>query len=152
MLKTMRKTLILTVSLLSVVILAITGCQKTDKDATGRLVVHITDAPFPINLIEEATVTVTKVEVRNDSESDDHSFLTIFEGSRVFNILELRNGVMEELVDVEIPEGSYNLIRIYVEDAGIVVKDHGSYSVKVPSGSQTGIKMFIKPSLRCREV
>ena len=144
----MRKTLILTACVLSVVILAITGCQKTDKDGTGRLLVHITDAPFPINLIEKATVTITKVEVRNDAESEEHPFLTIFEGSKEFNLLELRNGVMEELVDVEIPAGSYNLIRIYVEDAGIVVMDHESYSVKVPSGSQTGIKMFIKPSLQ----
>jgi len=146
--KTMRKTLILTATLLSIVILAFTGCQKTDKDGTGRLLVHITDAPFPINLIEEATVTLTKVEVRSDAESEEHPFLTIFEGSKEFNLLELRNGVMEELVDVEIPAGSYNLIRIYVEEAGIVVMDHESYSVKVPSGTQTGIKMFIKPSLQ----
>ena len=113
----MRKTLILTASLLSVVILAITGCQKTDKDGTGRLLVHITDAPFPIDLIDEANVTVTKVEVRNDGESDENSFITIYEGSKDFNLLELRNGEMEELVDVEIPVGSYNLIRIYVEKA-----------------------------------
>jgi hypothetical protein len=144
----MRKNLVFTASLLSIVILSITGCQKTDKDTTGRLIVNITDAPFPIDMIEEASVTVTKVEVRNDAESDEHPFITIFEGSKEFNLLELRNGVMEELVDVEIPAGSYNLIRIYVENAGIVVKDHESYSVKVPSGSQTGIKMFVQPSLQ----
>jgi len=144
----MKSSLILTSFLLSIVILTFTGCQKADGDSTGRLIVNITDAPFPIEMIEEATVTVTKVEVRSDAESDEHSFITIFEGSKEFNLVELRNGVMEELVDVEIPAGSYNLVRIYVEDAGIVVRDHGSYSVKVPSGSQTGIKLFIKPSLQ----
>lgn len=144
----MKRNLILISFLLSIVILTFTGCQKVNGDSTGRLLVHITDAPFPIEMIEEATVTVTKVEVRSDAESDEHSFITIFEGSKEFNLLELRNGVMEELVDVEIPAGSYNLVRIYVEDAGIVVRDHGSYSVKVPSGSQTGIKLFIKPSLQ----
>jgi hypothetical protein len=144
----MKRNLILISFLLSIVILTFTGCQKVNGDSTGRLVVHITDAPFPIEMIEEATVTVTKAEVRSDAESDEHSFITIFEGSKEFNLLELRNGVMEELVDVEIPAGSYNLVRIYVEDAGIVVMNHGSYSVKVPSGSQTGIKLFIKPSLQ----
>jgi hypothetical protein len=144
----MKSSLILTAFLLSIVVLTFTGCQKADGDSTGRLIVTITDAPFPINMIEEATVTVTKLEVRSDAESDEHPFTTIFEGSKEFNLLELRNGVMEELVDVEIPAGSYNLLRIYVEDAGIVVRDHGSYSVKVPSGSQTGIKLFIKPSLQ----
>ena len=144
----MKSSLILTAFLLSIVALTFTGCQKADGDSTGRLIVKITDAPFPIEMIEEATVTVIKVEVRNDAESDEHPFITIFEGSKEFNLMELRNGVMEELVDVEIPAGSYNLVRIYVEDAGIVVRDHGSFSVKVPSGSQTGIKLFIKPSLQ----
>jgi hypothetical protein len=144
----MKRNMILIPILLVSVLLAFTGCEKIDNDSTGRLIVHITDAPFPIKMIEEATVTVTKVEVRSDAESNEHPFTTIFEGSKEFNLLELRNGVMEELVDVEIPAGSYNLVRIYVEDAGIVVRDHGSYSVKVPSGSQTGIKLFIKPSLQ----
>ena len=144
----MKSSLILTAFLLSIVALTFTGCQKADGDSTGRLIVNITDAPFPIEMIEEATVTVTKVEVRNDAESDEHPFITIFEGSKESNLMELRNVVMEELVDVEIPAGSYNLVRIYVEDAGIVVRDHGSFSVKVPSGSQTGIKLFIKPSLQ----
>jgi hypothetical protein len=37
---------------------------------------------------------------------------------------------------------------VYVEEAGIVVKEHVSFSMKVPSGSQTGIKMFVHPSLK----
>jgi hypothetical protein len=143
----MKKTLILTASLLSIVILFFMGCQKTE-DTTGRLSIQVTDSPFPLDFIEEASVTITKVELRKDTDSDDHPFITVYEGSKEFNLLDLRNGVVEELVDVEIPAGSYNLMRIYVEDAGIVVRDHGSYSVKVPSGSQTGIKMFVAPSLQ----
>lgn len=108
----------------------------------------ITDSPFPIDLIDEANVTITKVEVRNADESEEGPFLTLFEGSREFNLIELRNGVMEELVDMEIPSGNYNLIRIYVENASIAVKDYDTYSVKVPSGSQTGVKVFIEPSLK----
>jgi len=144
----MKKKLITLGSVLSFVFLTFMGCQDNSSDGTGRLSIKITDAPFPIDYIEEATVTITKVELRSETESEDHPFITVFEGSKKFNLLDLRNGVVEELVDVEIPAGSYNLIRIYVEDAGIVVKDFGSYSVKVPSGSQTGIKMFIGPSLQ----
>jgi len=148
----MKKTLILTVSLLSIVFLSFMGCQKTG-DSTGRLSILVTDAPFPVDFIEEVTVTITRVELRKDAESDDtesdeNPFITVFEGSETFNLLDLRNGVVQQLAEVEVPAGSYNLIRIYVEDAGIVVKDYGSYSLKVPSGSQTGIKMFIKPSLQ----
>jgi len=144
----MKKTLILTASLLSIVILFFMGCQKTE-DTTGRLSIQVTDAPFPIDFIEEATVTITKVELRKDTDSEDHPFITVYEGSKKFNLLDLRNGEVEELVNVEIPVGSYNLMRIYVGDAGIVLKEElGSYSVKVPSGSQTGIKMFVNPPLQ----
>ncbi|MEN8202637.1 MAG: DUF4382 domain-containing protein [Bacteroidota bacterium] len=144
----MKKNLILTASVLSIVLLILSGCQETGGDSTGRLSIKVTDAPFPVDFIEEASVTITKVELRQDMESEENPFITVFEGSKEFNLLDLRNGVVEELVDVEIPAGSYNLMRIYVENAGIVVKEYGSYSVKVPSGSQTGIKMFIAPSLQ----
>ncbi len=129
-------------------LLYFTGCQKVDSDQTGRIIVKITDAPFPIDWIDEAGVTITRVEVRNEDESDDKPFLTLFEGSMEFNLLDLRNGVTADLIDMEIPVGNYNLIRIYVENASISVKDFDTYRVKVPSGSQTGIKVFIKPSLK----
>ena len=120
----MKRNLILVVSFLGLVFLAFTGCEKIDKDSTGRLVVNISDAPFPINMIEEATVTVTKVEVRKDSEGDENPFITIFEGTEEFNLLELRNGVMKELVDVEVPAGSYNLVRIYAQTMGKFAEMH----------------------------
>ena len=130
-------------------LLFLAGCeQHIDEPAgEGRLVVKITDAPFPIDMIEEANVTITKVEIRSDNDTTGYPFITLFEGSEGFNLLELRNGVTAELVDMEIPAGEYNLIRLYVEDASLTVKDHGTHSVKVPSGAQTGIKIFVKPSL-----
>jgi len=124
------------------------GCQEIANNQTGRIVVKITDEPFPIELIEEASVTITKVEIRNEQESEENPFITLFEGSETFNLIELRNGLMAEFLDLEIPVGNYNQIRIYVENASIAVKDYETYSVKVPSGSQTGVKMFIKPSLK----
>lgn len=142
------------VAILGLFLALFSGCQEVSNDQSGRIVVKITDAPFPIDLIEEANVTITKVEIRNEDESEEgeegeeSSFITIFEGSEEFNLIELRNGVMAELIDMEIPAGNYNLIRIYVENASIAVKDYETYSVKVPSGSQTGIKMFVKPSLK----
>jgi hypothetical protein len=143
----MKKTLILIVSALSIVLLSFTGCQKTGE-ATGHLSILVTDAPFPLDMIDEATVTITKVELRQEGETEEYPFITIWEGSEEFNLLELRNGVMEELAEVEVPAGSYNLLRIYVDKAGIVVANKATYSLKVPSGSQTGIKMFVAPSLQ----
>lgn len=143
----MKKTLILLASALSIVLLSFTGCQKTGE-ATGHLSILVTDAPFPSDMIDEATVTITRVELRQEGEAEEDPFITVWEGSEKLNLLELRNGVIKELANVEVPAGTYNLIRVYVDKAGIVVKDAGSYSLKVPSGSQTGIKMFVAPSLQ----
>ncbi|MEN8156536.1 MAG: DUF4382 domain-containing protein [Bacteroidota bacterium] len=126
------------------------GCQQLDnnQDGPGRLVVKITDAPLPIDMVEAANVTITKVEIRSVVDTAGYPFITLFEGSREFNLLELRNGITAELVDMEVPAGDYNLIRLYVDSASITVKDHGTYEAKVPSGAETGIKLFIEPSLQ----
>jgi hypothetical protein len=59
----------------------------------------------------------------------------------------LRNGLTADLIEMEIEAGSYDLIRLYVDDPSISVKDHDTFKLKVPSGSQTGIKIFIHPDL-----
>jgi hypothetical protein len=130
-------------------VLIFNGCSKTNDDGNGRLVVKVTDAPFPINLIESATVTITKVEIRKagDCISDGNPFIVVWEGSETFNLLELRNGLVEELLDIEIPQGEYDLVRLYVDEASLKIKDGENFNVKVPGGHQTGIKLFISPGL-----
>jgi hypothetical protein len=140
------------------------SCED-NHDQTGTIIVRITDAPFPIELISEASVTITKVQIRaadpleegsaatdaeggSTGDTDGSPFITLYEGSYKTNLLELRNGVTAELASSEVAAGEYNLVRIYVENASITVKDQGTYMVKVPSGSQTGIKVFIKPGLK----
>jgi hypothetical protein len=115
----------------------------------GRLVVKVTDAPFPMDIIESAEVTINKVEIRKvgDGIDDGNPFIVISEEPMTFNLLELRNGVVAELLDMEMPEGSYDLIRLYVEEASLKVKEGGDYNLKIPSGAQTGIKVFIKNGL-----
>jgi len=128
--------------------LVFAGCDKTN-DGNGRLVVNITDAPFPVDMVESAEVTITKLEIRKagDGISDECPFEVIWEGSEIFNLLDLRNGVVAGLLDIEIPAGEYDLLRLYVDEASLKVKDGESYTVKVPGGRQTGIKIFISPGL-----
>lgn len=142
----MKKFVIFTLSLFLLVVFA--GCDKSSEErGTGTLSVKVTDAPFPIDMVESATVTITKVELRKagDGISDGNPFIVIFEDTITFNLLELRNGVVDDLLEIEIPEGKYNLMRLYVEEASLKVKDGETYKVKVPSGQQTGIKIFVKP-------
>ena len=85
-------------------IVLISGCNKTNDNGPGRLVINVTDSPFPINFVEYATVTISKVEIRKAGgcDCDDNPFLVVLEDTITFNLLELRNGIVEKLLDEEI--------------------------------------------------
>jgi hypothetical protein len=143
----MKKTILIMMA--AVAIILAPSCNKSDSDGMGRLVVTVTDAPFPMDIIESAEVTINKVEIRKvgDGIDDGNPFIVISEEPMTFNLLELRNGVVAEFLDMEIPEGTYDLVRLYVEEASLKVKEGGDYNLKIPSGAQTGIKVFIKNGL-----
>jgi len=149
----MKKAYVFIGAVLGLFIIFSSGCQDVindqGNDGQGRLLIKLTDAPFPIDMIDSATVYISKVEVRkfSDGEQEGYPFITVLEEPVEFNLLDLRNGVMADLVNLEIEAGSYDLIRLYVEDASLKVKEGEKYSIKVPSGQQTGIKIFMEPAL-----
>lgn len=131
------------------------GCNeiRTGNDM-GRVVLKVTDAPFDIGNIESALVTITKIELRKagDGISDGNPFILLSEDTITLDLIDLRNGVTETLLDMEIPTGTYDLVRLYVDEAGLKLKDSEEiHRVKVPSGSQTGIKIFLRPALEVSE-
>ena len=142
-----------------VAVFAVASCEDNMNDDlspgadTGKLTVTMTDAPLNIDLVEEANVTITKIEARQvveeEAEADTgNPFITLYNQTETYNLLELRNGVTETLVDMEIPTGDYDLIRLYVDEASLTLTNGQTYDVKVPSGSETGIKVFIDPEIQ----
>lgn len=149
--------------LLLLLIGMVSGCStdgNTMGEDQGRLVVRLTDAPFPYSSVAEANVTVFKIEARlkdgtAEEESEgmgpimegDSPFVTLMEEEIPVNLLDLTNGITEKLADLEVPAGSYDLIRVYVKGVNVVLADDTTHDLKVPSGEQTGIKVFIRPDL-----
>ncbi|WP_297692034.1 DUF4382 domain-containing protein [uncultured Eudoraea sp.] len=147
--------------LFPIIILALlffSACSEDLNTAsdTGRLTVQLTDAPFPYELISEANVTIYKIDARykgdsmegeENDEDENKSFIVLMEEERDVNLIDLTNGITETLVDMDVPTGSYDLIRIYVKGVNVVLTNGSTFNLKVPSGEQTGIKVFIKPSL-----
>ncbi len=144
----------------------ISSCTDNNDSNSGygQLNIQLTDAPFPHDMVAEANVTIFKIDARYkgdielnaqaiDStdvtiETDSgKSFIVLMEDEIQVNLLELTNGVTKNLVDMDIPTGSYDLMRVYVKGVNIVLKDSTTYNLKVPSGAQSGIKVFIKPEL-----
>ncbi|MGB5371851.1 MAG: DUF4382 domain-containing protein [Flavobacteriaceae bacterium] len=173
----MKSRLLLSIALASILIFVGCTDSNDSASDMGRLTVLLTDAPFPSDLVTEANVTVYKIEARykgsaslaqdmenvEEEESNDDStegthgddmeedegakFITIMETEYTVNLLDLRNGVTAKLAELDVPEGIYDLLRVYVKGVNVVLKDGTEFELNVPSGSQTGIKIFIKPAL-----
>jgi len=137
-----------------------TSCTQNDSEGTGgkgTLSLLLTDAPFPSDLVESTLVTIDKIEIRSTTtatvtttEEDNASQYTVlYEGEgKVFDLLDLQNGITEELANVDLDPGSYDLIRMHVTKAEVVLKDdHGTFDLKIPSGYTSGIKIKITPEL-----
>ena len=131
-------------------ILFFSGCEKEKEkeiSSQGHLVIKITDDPINPDLIESVTVTITKLEARRTDTVSDYPFITLMDDPVNVDLFALRNGLVDTLVNLDVPAGSYDLVRIYVQDAKIGIKDMLDFDLKVPGGSQTGIRVFIKPQL-----
>lgn len=126
------------------------ACSKNTSGDTGRIVLKVTDDPFDISYVESATVTITKIELRKagDGMQDGNEFIMLSDVPVTVNLIDLRNGLTETLLNLDIPEGNYDLVRLYVDEAGLKLKGFADpYTVKVPGGSHSGIKIFIEPAI-----
>jgi hypothetical protein len=134
--------------------LALIGCIKDENmipGSKGRLNVYLTDAPFPIGLVENAYVTIDRVEVRQrletEGDDDEGSFIVIADGSQEFDLIKLTNGITTQLGTIDLEPGNYDMIRLHVTDARIILTDGSEYDLKIPSGSSSGLKIKIQPGI-----
>lgn len=80
-------------------------------------------------------------ENENDNESHDGGFVTVFEGERELNLLDLRNGRVDLLADADVPAGHYDQMRLVVTRGVLTLTDGRVFDLRVPSGSSSGIKL-----------
>ena len=132
---------------------------------TGTLALSLTDAPSVD--FQAVYVTIERVEVHlggNEASQNNWQAITPPEFGvtgfvkKTYNLLELTNGILEELGMTELPAGFYTQMRLYIgtePDKGLNISEdpheHANYVIergstaqiplKVPSGTQTGIKL-----------
>lgn len=138
-------------------ILLFIGCSEYGNELQyvkeGKISVKLTDAPFPYDFIDEANVTIYKIETRaknmdeSQGDQDDSNFEVLYEGEQIVNLLTLTNGVTMAMGEAEVPAGSYDLVRVYIKEGSVVLKDGTTFDLKVPSGEETGIKVFVNPAI-----
>ncbi len=152
-------------ALLASMVMLITSCSKQDDsvggaNGKGTLTLKLTDAPFPVSVVDKVVVSIDKIEIRSTatlsstttssttSDSKDSNFITLYQGASLeYNLLELQNGLTTDLLSMDIPEGTYDFLRLHVASSKIYLKDGTSFDMKIPSGSASGLKIKISPAL-----
>ena len=131
-------------------ILAGCGEDATEPDgqATGFLVVHLTDAPFPFDMVDSTTVRLDSVTVHRVSQDGGSGFMTIDRTPRTIDLLDLQNGVTDTLASVELPIGTIDQIRLHVGEATVYLTDDRQFVLDIPSGHASGIKVFPVPPIQ----
>lgn len=131
--------------LLPLLALVLVGCSSSDGGSnTGRLSVSVTDAP--VDSAARVVVQFTGVSVQNaDGEWEQFD---LADSPRQVDLLQMQGTNSEELLDgVEVAVGSYQSIRLDVDaeratlDSFIELEDGAQFSLFVPSGAQSGLKL-----------
>lgn len=121
-----------------------TACDNsgTGSDGSmGTMTVEMTDAP--IDSADAVNVFIERVEV-NNAENDEEGWTVLNEPQKIYNLLELTNGATEVIATKKLEPGTYNQIRLILSRGGHSVEVDGeSYDMKVPSGSETGVKLNV---------
>ncbi|MDD5766735.1 MAG: DUF4382 domain-containing protein [Candidatus Marinimicrobia bacterium] len=146
----MKTKLIFLFSILSLVLM--TCDSASDETKTGTLVVQAFDAPFKGN-VEHIYLDINSVSIHKSDATDSTSGWTVVsDEDTVIDFLSLVNGEMINLVDAEFDEGFYSQIRLMLGDSSVIVVDGVSYELKVPSGSQSGIKLNLDFEIKAGEI
>lgn len=152
-----RRIVYLLMAAIALAALLAVGCDDEESGGqgaagTGTLQVLMTDAAT--DQYSAVYVTVDRVEV---NRSDDEGWIVVGTPGKTSNLLDLVNGVTEELGMAELDSGSYAQVRLLlgtVPDDGtnidgqnhpyanyLILPDGSVRELKVPSGLQSGIKI-----------
>ncbi len=112
------------------------ACDSATTETSGRVRVLMTDAPA--DELAHAFITVVRIEITGESGTR-----VLSDSARTVDLLTLRNGVTTTMATADLPEGKYRQLRFVLADTARIVFLDGAIStrLRVPSGTQTGIKL-----------
>lgn len=138
-------------SVAALAVLTLAACGGTGSGGTGSLRVALTDAPTCG--YDAVNVTIEKVRVHQSSgagDADSGWSEIILSPARRVNLLDLTNGVLEELGQTSLPAGRYTQLRLVLaENTGSTPLANSlrltgagaDTALTTPSGQTSGLKL-----------
>jgi len=153
---------VLGLTIVALLAVAATGCSSADRSLSAgdsSVRVLLTDAPSDI--IADAEVTISAVLLVPGSGEDDSDAVALLgpgDGPRVFDLMDLHNGLSALLAERIVPAGNYSQLRLIVDQASVTLVDGTTFrdgsstrELTVPSGAQTGIKVRLDEPIEADE-
>ncbi|BDG09568.1 DUF4382 domain-containing protein [Anaeromyxobacter paludicola] len=111
------------------------GCGGSTSGSTGSMSVHLVDAPGDYLHV---SLDVQTIEI----QSGTSGWIVLGHPNKVIDLLALVNGLSEELANgASLPAGHYDQMRLVLgTDNTVTLSDGSVVALKVPSGSQSGLK------------
>jgi len=143
------KNQILNISVISVLIsilIFFTGCGLSGNKDTGTFQVLLTDAPANY---ESVFVDIQEVRIHKSNSADDQDsgWITVQREPMVVDLIELTNGNVEFLGEIDLEPGRYSQLRLILGDQNEVVINGESYPLTTPSAQQSGLKIQINTDI-----
>ncbi len=124
-----------------VFILLFYGCSKDNPvspSGSGEMKMYMVDSPASFDAV---LINVTEVDVHSATSDSNGGWYVLNSTPHIYDLLSLRNGISTVLGDTMLPAGQYTQIRLILGAGSSVVINGVSYSLTVPSGFQTGVKL-----------
>jgi hypothetical protein len=116
------------------------SCTKDNSiGPVGTLALKLSDAPMHYDQFMSASVTIDKIEIGNST--DANSFVMVMNTQMQYNMLELVNGITESLASTDIPIGNYDVIRLYISDTQMILKDGTTFNYNMAQNAFSGSGM-----------
>jgi hypothetical protein len=153
--RTMKNLKLKSFMLLTVVAFGFTSCSDDDANGTeegnARLTVRMTDAPGDYDhvWVDVQDVMIKTEAVVGEDEAEWESLANVETGR--YDLLQLTGGVSQLLVDVEIPAGYLDQIRLVLGPDNVVEIDGEEIALATPSAQQSGLKLQVQQELEAGE-
>jgi len=129
-------------------ILFFLSCNKSSSGSNviSRLELRLTDDPA---VYDAVYIDIQKVEVNASSDTGTNTGWQSLPVLRpgVYNLLNFRNGIDTLLAAMDLPAGKLSQIRLILGDNNSLVVNGQSFTLTVPSGQQSGLKLNIDATL-----
>lgn len=123
--------------------------EDDDNDSPAKIQVRLTDAPGDY---AEVLIDVKSVEIHSNKSGDEQGSWQVLDvvNKKVYNLLDFTNGMDTLLGTAELPAGKISQMRLILgENNGLKLKEGDELiPLKVPSGSQSGLKFNIHQELK----